>query len=168
MRFTGADFFTDKNVCGIAIEAPNAALGSRAIGLWARTLVRGAGGWAQAERGARPQQGVFLPGPEAQAYAAGEPVNDARFVAVFAHGLEHAGGYAPDEAVRVARTLLPDVMVYDPTRPASFPSNGRALTDDGAAVFMAILTNGKAGGHKIRPHSDLLTDFPYLGPPHNA
>ena len=61
LRFTGADFFVDKNVCGIVIEAPNAAFGSGAIGLWARTLVNGAGGWAQAERGARPQQGVFCP-----------------------------------------------------------------------------------------------------------
>ena len=95
-------------------------------------------------------------------------MNDARFVAGFAHALEHTGGYAPDEATRVARTLLPDVMTYDPARPASFPANGRALTDDAAATFMAILTNGKAGGHKIRPHSDLLAGFPYLGPPHNA
>src|SRR5262249_6993886 len=72
-----------------------------------------------------------------------EPTNDARFVAVFAHELEHAGGYMPEEAKRVARTLLPDILSYDPRRPASFPHNGRTLTDDAADAFLAVLTNGK-------------------------
>jgi len=88
--------------------------------------------WVQADRGALPAQAVFLVGSEREAYLAGEPANDARFIAVFAHALEHAGGYAPEEARRAAGTLLPDVLSYDPTRPASFPSNGRTLTDDAA------------------------------------
>ena len=98
---------------------------------------------------------------------AGEPANDARFIAVFAHALEHTGGYAPEEARRVAGTLLPDMLSYDPTRPASFPSNGRTLTDDAADAFLAVLTNGKVTGDKVGPHIDLLIEFPYLGPPHN-
>jgi hypothetical protein len=32
----------------------------------------------------------------------------------------------------------------------------------------AILTNGKVTEDKVGPHGDLLTEFPYLGPPHNA
>jgi hypothetical protein len=87
---------------------------------------------------------------------------------VFAHTLEHTGGYTPDEAERTARTLLPDIMPYDPTRPASFPSNGRTLTDDAADAFMAILTNGKVMGDKVGPHHDLIAEFPYLGPPHQT
>ena len=136
--------------------------------LWARTLDGAGGKWVQADRGARPQQAVFLPGDERAAYLTGEPANDARFIAAFAHSLEHAGGYTPEEAKRVAGTLLPDIMVYDPRRPASFPDNGRTLTDDVVDVFLPILTNGKVTGDKVGPHRDLLSAFPYLGAPHKA
>src|SRR6202040_1321497 len=129
-QFTGDDFFRDKNVCGIVLEVPNSVLGTKKVGLWARTLVGAVGGWVQVDRGALPAQAVFLVGTERDAYMTGEPADDGRFVSVFAHSLEHTGRYAPEEAKRAARTLLPDVMPYDPTRPASFPSNGRTLTDD--------------------------------------
>ena len=69
---------------------------------------------------------------------------------------------------RVAATLLPDILSYEPARQASFPRNGRALTDDAADHFVTMLTNGKLTGDGVGPHSDLLAEFPYLGPPHNA
>ena len=118
------------------------------VGLWARTLSSAGGGWVQADRGALPAQAVFLVGAEREAYLAGEPADDARFVAVFAHALEHAGGYTPEEARRVAGTLLPEILSYDPTRPASFPGNGRTLTDDAGDAFLAVFTNGKVTGTK--------------------
>jgi NAD(P)H-dependent flavin oxidoreductase YrpB (nitropropane dioxygenase family) len=37
-----------------------------------------------------------------------------------------------------------------------------------ADAFLAVLTNGKVPGDKVGPHIDLLTEFPYLGPPHNG
>ena len=42
------------------------------------------------------------------------------------------------------------------------------LTDDVADVFLTLLTNGKVTQDRAGPHGDLLADFPYLGPPHNA
>jgi len=162
------DFFTDKNVCSIVLELPNAALGPRAVGLWAQTVDRTGGKWVQADRGARPAQAVFLPGDDRIAYLIAEPVGDARFVDTFAHSLQHAGGYSPEEARRVAATLLPDILRYDPTRAASYPHNGRTLTDDVLDHFLAILTNGKVTTDGIGAHTDLLTVFPYLGPPHGA
>ena len=168
LQFTGDDFFADKDVCSIALEVPNSVLGPGRVGLWVRTLAGAGGGWIQADRGALPAQAVFLVGGERDAYLAGEPADDARFVAVFAHGLEHAGGYTPEDARRVARTLLPDILSYDPRRPASFPRNGRTLTDDAADAFLAVLTNGKVTGDRVGPHGDLLDEFPYLGSPHNA
>src|SRR6267154_2919759 len=168
LQFTGDDFFADKNVCSIVIEVPNSALGRQNLGLWARTLDDVAGKWVQADRGARPQQAVFLTGAENADYLAGEPADDARFVGVFAHSLQHAGGYTPQDANLVARRLLPDILPYDPKRPAGFPDNGRTLTDDAVDVFLPILTNGKVTGDKVGPHSDLLGQFPYLGPPHNT
>jgi hypothetical protein len=166
LQFTGKDFFTEKDVCSIVLEVPNSVLGAKEIGLWARTLDGTGGRWVQADRGALPAQAVFLPGDERDAYLAAQPADDARFVAHFAHSLEHAGGYTPDEAQRIAKTLLPDIMRYDNTRPASYPSNGRTLTDDVLDHFLSVLTNGKVTTDGVGPHEDLLTEFPYLGPPH--
>jgi hypothetical protein len=165
LQFTGEDFFADKDVCSIVLEVPNSALGPKRLGLWGRTLVGAGDKWVQVDRGALPAQAVFLVGTKRDAYLAGEPADDARFVGEFAHALEHAGGYAPDEARRVAGTLLPEIMSYDPTRPASFPTNGRTLTDDAGDVFLAILTNGRVTKDGVGPHSDLLAEFPYVGPP---
>jgi hypothetical protein len=120
------------------------------------------------DRGALPAQAVVLVGAERDAYLAGQPADDARFVDVFVHALGHTGGYSPKEANRVAKTLSPDIMTYDPTRPASFPSNGRTLTHDAGGAFLAVLTNGRVTEAKVRAHNDLLAEFPYLGPPHSA
>jgi len=124
-----------------------------------------AGGIArvQADRGALPSQSVFLTGEEKGDDLAGEPADDDRFVAVLAHFLEHAGGYPPEEAARVARTMLPDILFYEPKRPASYPDNGRALTDDVMDVFLSILTNGKVTRDNVGPHKNQLAGFPYLG-----
>jgi hypothetical protein len=168
LQFTGDDFFTGKDVCSIVLEVPNSALGSNKIGLWHRTLEGADGKWVQADRGALPSQSVFLTGEKKAAYLAAEPADDARFVAVFAHSLEHTGGYTPEEATRVAQTLLPDILSYDPTRPASYPGNGRTLTDDVTDVFVSILSNGKVTRDNVGPHKDLLDEFPYLGQPHKA
>ena len=168
-QFTTGDFFKDKDTCSIVLELPNSLLGAKEVGLWARTLIPAGSadaGWIQADRGARPNQTPFLSGEQNDAYLASEPAADARFVPVFAHALEHTGGYSPEEAKRAAGRLLPDILRYDPKRRASFPENGRALTDDVSDLFLAVLTNGKVTGDKVGPHDDLLHEFPYLGPPH--
>ena len=167
LQFTGVDFFADKDVCSIVLEVPNSALGAqRGAPVGAHALTPGdGGGWIQVERGAKPAQAVLLV-EERDAYLGGEPAHDERFLAAFAHALEHTGGYTPAEATRVAGTLLPDVLAYDTARPASFPDNGRTLTDDGFDVFMRVLTNGKVTGDNVGPHGDLLLEFPYVGPPH--
>jgi hypothetical protein len=169
-KFVGKDFFGDKDICSIALEVPNAALGKSLMGLYARTLISMDGGksWVQAERGARPSQTPFLTGEQNEAYRAAEPKDDARFVGTFAHSLEHLGGFAPAEARRVAGTLLPDLIYYDSSRPASFPENGRKPSDDAADTFLAIITNAKIKGDGIGAHADLLSEFPFLGPPHNS
>ena len=169
LQFTGDDFFTEKDVCSIVLEVPNSALGAnKKIGLWHRTLGGTGGKWVQADRGALPSQSVFLTGDHKAAYLAAEPADDARFIPVFAHSLEHTGGYTPEEATRVAATLLPDILFYDPNRPASYPDNGRTLSDDVMDIFISILTNGKVTRDNVGPHKDLLKAFPYLGAPHKA
>jgi hypothetical protein len=166
LQFTGTDFFAEADVCSIVLEVPNSALGTGKIGLWHRTIDAAGGKWAQADRGALPSQSVFLTGERKGDYLAGEPHDDARFVPVFAHSLEHTGGYTQEEATLVAGTLLPDILSYDPRRPAAYPNNGRKLSDDVMDVFISILTNGKVTTDNVGPHTDLLASFPYLGAPH--
>jgi hypothetical protein len=53
-RFTGSDYFADKDVCSIVLELPNSELGATEVGLWHRTLIPSDDvGWIQADRGAR-------------------------------------------------------------------------------------------------------------------
>lgn len=166
LQFTGTDAFADYDICSIVLEVPNSALSARTVGLWARTVDGASGKWVQADRGARPNQTPFLAGEQNAAYLAAEPADDARFIPVFAHALEHTGGYTSAEATLVATSLLPDILQYDPTRPAAFPKNGRALADDVVDFFLPILTNGKVKQDNVGPHKDLLSEFPYLGAPH--
>jgi len=163
MQFTGDDFFKDKNVCSIVLELPNSELGVNRVGIWARTVDKSAEGWIQADRGGRPLQAVFLPGERKEDYLLGEPASDDRFVGVFAHELEHSGGYTPKEAKSVASTLLPDILSYDPRKQVCYPHNGRTLTDDVADLFFSLYAN-KNVTDKVGPHDDLLGEFPYLGP----
>jgi Domain of unknown function (DUF4331) len=168
MQFTGDDFFKDKDVCSIVMELPNSALGTNDVRIWARTVAKTEEGWIQADRGGRPMQAVFLVGDEREAYLSGEPANDDRFIGVFAHELEHTGGYTPEEATAVARKLLPDILSYNPRELVRFPRNGRTLTDDVVDVFLSMYTNGKVTEDKVGPHRDLLDEFPHLGPPHSS
>jgi hypothetical protein len=50
----------------------------------------------------------------------------------------------------------------------ALPANGRTLTDDVEHLFLSVLTNGKVTDDKVEPHTDLLEEFPYVGPPHTA
>lgn len=148
------------------LELPNSAIGAGKVGLWARTLDRTGTEWVQADRGGRPLQAVFRPGEQREAYLLGQPAGDDRFAGVFAHQLEHTGGYTPSDALRLAKTLLPDILCYNPDLPASYPENGRTLTDDVVDVFFAMLTGGKVTSDLVGPHRDLLSEFPYVGRPH--
>jgi len=56
-------------------------------------------------------------------------------------------------------------LFYSPRGSVRFPYNGRTLTDDVVDVFFSMLTKGKVIGDKVGRHSDLLDEFPYLGPP---
>ena len=166
MQFTGTDFFADKDVCSIALELPVSDIGGGvSLNLWHRSLLLVNGSWVQADRGARPTQTPFMADAERDAYLGGEPAQDERFVAMFAHVLEHTGGYTQEGAKAAARSLLPDVLPYDPQRQAAYPGNGRTPRDDSKNVFLTVF-NGRLTWDKTGPHTDLLTEFPYLGAPH--
>jgi hypothetical protein len=78
--------------------------------------------------------------------------------------LQNAGGYTPEAARAAALQVLPDILHYDRTQPATYP-NGRVPTDDVYSLRFAWLTNGKVPPAGLKPHDDLLAHFPYTGPP---
>lgn len=167
MQFTGKDFFADKDVCSIALELPLSDIGGGVrVNLWHRSLIMSNSGWVQADRGARPTQTPFMTDAEKDAYLGGEPAQDERFVAMFAHVLENSGGYTPEKAQAAARSLLPDVLPYDPMKRAAYPANGRTPMDDSKDVFLTVF-NGRMTWDMTGPHTDLLDEFPYLGAPHS-
>ncbi|MGE5574612.1 MAG: DUF4331 family protein [Ignavibacteria bacterium] len=166
MQFTGTDWFADKDVCSIALELPINELGGGAsLNLWVRTFLQVNGVWVQADRGARPSQTPFMAEAQREAYLDGEPAQDERFVPMFARILEQTGGYTPTGAEAAARSLLPDVLPYDPKKEAAYPANGKKPTDDGKGLFLTVF-NGRLTSDKTGPHNDMLKEFPYLGAPH--
>ena len=56
--------------------------------------------------------------------------------------------------------MLSDILHYDRTKPATYP-NGRGLTDDVFSMRFAWLTYGKVPPAGLKPHDDLLAQFPY-------
>jgi hypothetical protein len=168
LKFTGRDTFADRNVFGIVLEVPNAALGATApIGLWARTIAPVHGRAGQADQMGRPlinavynqtdsDRAEFNRTPPTQQVAVFLP----RFVAMF-----QSLGYDEANATELAAGLLPDVLAYDASDPAGYP-NGRRLTDDILDLRISVATMGRITTDLVGPHTDLLDRFPYLGAPH--
>jgi hypothetical protein len=79
----------------------------------------------------------------------------------------HTGDYTREEAIAAidAESVLPDMLSYDPAKPAAYP-NGRVFTDDVINVRLAFLSKGDIPPTGLTPHTDTLDEFPYLGTPH--
>jgi hypothetical protein len=74
--------------------------------------------------------------------------------------------FAADLNALMEHQVLPDILHFDRTQPATYP-NGRVPTDDVYSLRFAWLTNGKVPPSGLTPHDDLLPHFPYLGPPNH-
>jgi len=125
------------------------------------------------------------------AYNAGLPRNDsADFIDEAAcalavlSSLDSEGSYTGAQLGILASVLLPDILPFHRTGPVSqlpAPLNGRALADDVIDVELRVVTGGDPlglfGGARdadgaintdaVGPHTDYLTEFPYLGVPHS-
>ncbi|MEV4264605.1 DUF4331 family protein [Kribbella sp. NPDC049584] len=166
-KWTGQDAFADRNILSIALEVPNELLGADpAIGLWATVGVRRDGTVVQVDRGGHPTINPFVnPNNVKNEYNLRQPVDDvANYLELWAKFLEDNGGYSPEEARRAALIVLPDILRYDRSRPAAYP-NGRAITDDVFSARFAWMSNGRIEPDGLKPHDDMLTEFPFLGVP---
>jgi Domain of unknown function (DUF4331) len=165
-QWTGQDAFADRNILSIALEVPSDMLSTdAAIGVWATVSVRRDGAIVQVDRGGHPTINPFVnPNNIKNEYNLRQPADDlANYLDLWSKLLE-GNGYSPEEARKAALIVLPDILRYDRTQPAAYP-NGRALADDAFSARFAWLTNGKVGPDGLKPHGDMLAEFPYLGVP---
>jgi hypothetical protein len=166
-QWTGVDTFAGKNILSIALEVPDDMLGDDpVIGAWATISLRRDGTLVQMDRGGHPTINPFInPDGEKNTFNARQPADDvANYLAPWSKLLRDKGGYSPDEAEAAALLVLPDILRYDRTQPAAYP-NGRVPTDDVYSARFAWLTNGKITSDGLKPHDDLLNEFPFLGSP---
>lgn len=169
-KWTGTDLFANYNVFSMAFELPTELLGgSPGVRIWGRVSVRRNGALVPVDRAGHPTLANFFTTDETKPdFDRSEPATDReRFLDVFIHSMEHVGGYSRDEARATldAEKILPDMLSFDPTRPGGYP-NGRLLTDHIVAHRLRMLSNGKIPPDGLKPHTDLLGEFPYLGTPH--
>lgn len=168
--WTGVDSNLTANVFSIAVELPTAQLGATPdVRIWGRCSVRRDGELLHVDRAGHPSVSSFFNTDETkEEYNAGEPVDDRRrWIEQFIHLMGHTGDYSREEAIAAidAEGTLPDMLTYNPAKPARYP-NGRTFTDDVIDYRLAFLTKGDCPPSGLAPHADTLTVFPYLGPPH--
>jgi hypothetical protein len=168
--WTGQDRLADENVFAMVLELPTSVLGADPeVRMWGRCSVRRDGQLVHTDRDGHPTVASFFNTDETkEEYNRTEPSHDReRFLEQFVHVLGHTGNYTREEAIAAidAERLLPDMMRYDPSRPAGYP-NGRLLTDHVVAHRLAFISKGDIPPDGLEPHRDLLEEFPYLGTPH--
>ena len=166
----GVDSNSEANVCSMVIELPTSALGADPdIRIWGRCSLHRDGELLHVDRAGHPSVSSFFNTDDTkEEYNASLPVHDReRWIGMFIHLMGHTGGYTRDEAIEaiVNEGTLPDMLHFDPSQPARYP-NGRVFTDDVIDYRLAFLTKGDAPPSGLSPHTDTLTEFPYLGPPH--
>jgi Domain of unknown function (DUF4331) len=170
--WTGVDSNTEANVFSMAVELPTSALAPKPeIHIWGRCSVRRDGKLLHVDRAGHPSVSSFFNTDETkEEYNASEPVNDrTRWLELFVHLMGHTGDYTREEAIAAIDKdrVLPDMLSFDPKKPAKYP-NGRVFTDDVINHRLAFLSKGDIPPTGLKPHSDTLKTFPYLGTPHPA
>ena len=169
--WTGVDSNTQANVFSTVVELPTSELG-----LKTRKYISGddaacgrtASCYTSIARVIRQVSSFFNTDDTKLEYNASEPVNDRkRWIDQFVHLMGHTGNYTRDEAIAAIdkEGTLPDVMTFNPSKPAKYP-NGRTFLDDVIDYRLAFLTKNECPPSGLKPHSDTLKEFPYIGTPH--
>jgi hypothetical protein len=168
--WTHVDSNLEANVFSTVIELPTSELGPGPdVNIWGRCSLRRDGRLLHVDRAGHPSVSSFFNTDETkEEYNASEPAGDReRWTDQFVHLMGHTGNYTSGEAIAAidAEGLLPDMLTFDPSQPAEYP-NGRTFTDDVINRRVSFLTKGDAPPTGLKPHTDILGEFPYLGNPH--
>src|SRR5262245_8018443 len=167
-QWTGKDTFAGANILSIGLEAPNDMLGpGPVIGTWITLSLNRDGMLVQMDREGNPSFNPILNADDIKdEFNSTDPVDDVKnYLQPLSESLQQHG-YGHQEARAAARTLLPDTLHYDRTRPAHYP-NGRSMTDDVFSARMVFMTHGEATPQDVKPHDDLMGGFPFLGTPNS-
>ena len=170
VTWTGVDSNTEANVFSTVVELPTSELAPKPeVHIWGRCSVRQDGKLLHVDRAGHPSVSSFFNTDDTKLeYNASEPVNDRkRWLDQFVHLMGHTGNYSREEAIAEIdkERTLPDVLSFDPSKPAKYP-NGRVFTDDVIDYRLAFLTKGECPPSGLKPHTDILKEFPYIGTPH--
>ncbi len=158
------NFFGTFNVLALVMEVPTASLqSSRAntkFAIWVRTVFNG----EQVDRMARPAiNTATIPQALKGAFNVGTPFSDQ---ALFTNGViedeMHLYGVSSAYGLKIAQTVLPDLLTYDASSTSGF-LNGRKLDDDVIDAELALLTNGGLTTDRVGNDSFFSGKFPYLG-----
>jgi hypothetical protein len=163
LQWSGQDFWAGKNVFGIALDVPNRALGTQPqIGVWGRTMAMVHGALTPVNQMGRPGNNALRQGADTNRTPPTQQRQHffSQYVATF-----QSFGYTEAEATKLTLEWLPDILPYNYLRAEGYP-NGRQLTDDIADNLVEIITRGKMKDDLVYPHTNYLTEFPYLGTPH--
>jgi hypothetical protein len=168
--WTGTDSNLEGNVFSTVLELPTSELGANPeIRIWGRCSVRKDGKLLHVDRAGHPSVSSFFNTDETkEEYNGSEPVNDyKRWLEQFIHLMGHTGNYTREEAIAALdkEGILPDMLSFDPSRPATYP-NGRNFKDDVINTRLAFLSKGDIPPTGLSPHIDILPEFPYMGTPH--
>ena len=168
--WTGVDSNMEANVFSTVLELPTSELApTPEVHIWGRCSLRQDGKVLHVDRAGHPSVSSFFNTDDTKLeYNASEPVNDRkRWLDQFVHLMGHTGNYSRDEAIAAIdqEGTLPDVLSFDPAKPAKYP-NGRVFADDVIDYRLAFLTKGQCPRSDLKPHTDTLKEFPYIGTPH--
>jgi hypothetical protein len=175
---TAQNALAGHNVTAIALELPNAALGTEPIQLWGTTTIQHESKWKTINRAATPLiQQVFIQDEHLKdAYNKTLPREDiAKYgeaIAAFAAKVTQLAGTTTDPQAygqQVVQFLFPDVLAYNSQFPTSYGfagRNGRALADDTPDVILSLLANTPFSDRVGKPDG-FLTHFPYLAEPNS-
>ena len=183
--FTG-DNFAGKNVSGIVLEIPSAALvdgGGPVISVWSTTSKKK----NTIDRMGKPGINTLLiPAASKDTFNASAPIGDVVTWSAdveasisFLSGLD-GSGCTPGESAFIAGLLLPDVLTLDTSSAAGFVPglNGRQLSEDVIDFELVVLTGGLCTVNLPDETAVLTSDgvpandvgfpgsFPYLASPH--
>ena len=174
------NYFQDRNVTAVVIEAPTELLGDpgTTVRAWATVSLCGHAPEVQVSRWGLPLiTHIFITDEAAKdEYNRSHPSGDmCHFSEIVADALVpyiQLAGSTDDPAAyaqRVVERLLPTTLPYVLDSAASFGFagfNGRALTDNVENVMLSLQANTPIDQRTAVPRTSILDEFPYFGAPH--
>jgi Domain of unknown function (DUF4331) len=176
----GADYFENRNVTAIVVEAPAQLIGDPAatVRAWVTVSLCGHAPEVQVSRWGLPLMTHAFITDEAvrDDYNRSRPAADVpRFSQIVADALARVtqlAGSADNPAAyaqRVVERLFPTTLPYVLDSAASFGFagfNGRAMTDNVENVMLSLQANTPIDQGAAAARTNILGEFPYFGAPH--